>query len=260
MTDRGTRLSCADVDEIGGAYLFGGVDHDEQLAVDEHLAACREPHAELRAGVSGELLAIGLEPVEPSPELRQRLMATIAGMPQEHAVLAAPMTVMAKPAERRRLAEPAAPRRGFFEWMGNGWARGMAAAAVVAVIALGAWNIGLQGRLSASEQVAQAIAGADTVRSVSGDAGRGILLQTGSAASFVATDMTGLPSDQLYEAWLIPADGAPLAVGVFRPDNGPLLVQLDDGLDGFATFALTVEQGRVDTPTGAPVLVASLSS
>jgi anti-sigma-K factor RskA len=173
-------------------------------------------------------------------------MATEARTKQDHV------------AEQRAVSAPA--RGGMFDWLGGGWARGMAAAAVVAVIALGAWNIGLQGQLSASRQVAQAVADAEAVHTVSGDAGRGLLLDTGSGAAFVAASMDDLPNDRVYEAWLIPADGAPVAVGVFRPGDGPMLVQLDDPLDGYATFALTVERERVDAPTGAPVLAFSLGS
>ncbi|MEO8247636.1 MAG: anti-sigma factor [Chloroflexota bacterium] len=240
------RVSCAAVDELAAAYLFGAVGRDEEAAVTEHLASCREAHAELRDGLGGDLLAMGLEPVEPRPELRDRLMASVARTRQDHAAVREPVMD--------------APRRGMFEWLSAGWARGMAAAAVVAVIALGAWNIGLQGELSASRQVAQAIAGADAVHPVAGDAGRGLLLDTGSGAAFVAAEVDALPSDRIYEAWLIPSDGAPVAVGVFRPGDGPMLVQLDEPLDGFATFALTVERERVDAPTGAPVLAFSLPS
>jgi anti-sigma-K factor RskA len=237
------RISCAAVDELAAAYLFGAADRDEDQAVTEHLASCREPHAELRDGLGGDLLALGLEPVEPRPELRDRLMATVARTRQDH--------VAAR-------AEVPAPRRGMFDWLADGWARGVAAAAVVAVIALGAWNIGLQGQVSASRQVARAVADAEAVHSVSGDAGRGLLLDTGSGAAFVAAAMADLPSDRVYEAWLIPADGAPVAAGVFRPGDGPMLVQLDEGLEGYATFALTVERERVDAPTGSPVLAFSL--
>ncbi len=239
------RITCEAVDELAAAYLFGAAERDEEQAVTEHLASCRGPHAELRDGLGGDLLAMGLEPLEPRPELRDRLMATVARTRQDHVAA--------------REAVSVAPRRGPFDWLTAGWARGMAAAAVVAVIALGAWNIGLQGQLSASRQVAQAVADAAAVHPVSGDAGRGLLLDTGSGAAFVSAEMDDLPSDRVYEAWLIPADGAPVAVGVFRPGDGPMLVRLDAPLDGYATFALTVEHQRVDAPTGAPVLAFSLA-
>lgn len=236
MTDR---ISCTDVDELSAAYLLGAVDADEDGLIAEHLAACREPHAELRGGISGDVLAMSLEPVEPRPELRDRLMASVGHTPQDH---------------RPAVATAPHARRGMFDWLSTSPARGLAAAAVVAVIVLGAWNIGLQGELRDSQAVARAVAEAETVYPVTGDAGSGLLLDTGSGSAFVASELDGLPSDRVYEAWLIPADGAPVAAGVFRPGNGPMLVPLDHALDGFATFALTVERERVDAPTGAPVL------
>ncbi len=241
-----TRLTCAQADELAAAYLLGAVDADEDRDVTEHLATCRESHPELRNHAAVELLAMSLEPVEPRPELRDRLMATVARTRQDH--VPAPV------------ATHSPARRGAFDWLSNGWARGLAAAAVVAVISLGAWNIALQGEISASRQVARAVADAEAVHTVSGDAGRGLLLDTGSGSAFVAAEMDDLPGDRVYEAWLIPAEGAPVAVGVFRPGDGPMLVQLEEPLDGFATFALTVERERVESPTGVPVLAFSLAS
>lgn len=246
MSDRATRLDCAAVDEIAAAYLLGAVDPDEERLVTEHLASCRAPHAELRDGVPGEVLAMALAPVEPSLELRERLMASIARTPQEHA---APPVVERAPTTRG----------GLLGWLSPGWARGLAAAGAAAVLALAAWNIGLQAELDASRAVARAIAEAEAVHSVTGEAGRGLLLDTGAGAAFVPAELDDLPADRLYEAWLIPAGGAPVAVGTFRPGDGPMLVPLDQGLEGFATFALTIERERVAAPTGDPVLVLALA-
>ena len=64
----------------------------------------------------------------------------------------------------------------------------------------------------------------------------------------------------LYVLWLIGPDGAPVAVGTFAPqaDEAFAIVPLDRSLEGFATFAVTREEGPVDAPTSDPVLVASL--
>ncbi len=252
MSDQRRSLTCAEADDLGAAYLLGALEPDEARAVADHLATCREPHAELRDGVGGELLALGLEPVEPRAELRDRLMATIERTPQDHAPLPARVPPTVRPAS--------AARAGLFGWLTNGWARGIAVAAVVAAIALGAWNIGLQGQLRDSRAVADAIARATAVHSVQSDAGRGLLLETGSGSAFVPADMASLPGDQVYEAWLIPAAGAPVGVATFRPADGPMLVQLEHPLAGFATFALTVEAGFVPAPTGNPVMTFAIGS
>lgn len=244
-------MTCDDADELGAAYLLGAVDGDDTRAIAAHLASCDRPHAQLRDGVGGVLLALGLEPVAPGPALRDRLMATIERTPQDHAPMPAPAArkVVALPGEAER-----AQRRGAFDWLSNGWARGFAAAAVVAVIALGAWNIGLQGQLRDSRAVADAIAGAQAVHSVASDAGRGLLLETASGSAFVPSDMASLPEDRVYEIWLVPASGAPVGVATFRPSDGPMLVQLGHPLAGYANFVVTVEPGLVKAPTGPAVM------
>jgi anti-sigma-K factor RskA len=254
MTDEQRSLSCAETDELAAPYLLGAVDADEAAAIAGHLATCDEAHAELREGVGGELLALGLEPVAPSPRLRERLMATVERTPQDHAPVAPSVAATVQPA-------PApAPRADRFGWLTNGWARGMAVAAVVAVVALGAWNIGLQGQLRDSRAVADAIANATAVHSVQSDAGRGLLLDTGSGAAFVPSAMASLPSNQVYEAWLIPADGAPLGVATFRAGDQPMLVQLDHALSDYAQFVITVEPGFVQAPTGPAVMSFAIGS
>lgn len=254
MTDEQRSFTCARADELAAPYLLGALEPDEATAIAAHLLTCDEPHAELREGVGGELLALGLEPVAPSPGLRDRLMATIEHTPQDHAPVAPSVPATVGPA-----AAPAAGA-GLFGWLTNGWARGMAVAAVVAVIALGAWNIGLQGQLRDSRAVADAIANATAVHSVQSDAGHGLLLDTGSGAAFVPSEMASLPSNQVYEAWLIPAAGAPLGVAAFRPGDEPMLVQLEHPLSDYAQFVITVEPGFVPAPTGPAVMSFAIGS
>jgi anti-sigma-K factor RskA len=257
MTDAQRPMTCDDVDELAPAFLLGAVDADESRAITAHLGTCERPHVELRSGVGGDLLALGLEPVAPPPALRDRLMATIERTPQDHAPvpsLAAP----AGPRPRRELAP--APRAGLFDWLSNGWARGFAVAAVVAVIALGAWNVGLQSQLRDSQAVADAIAGARAVHTVTSDAGRGLLLETANGSAFVPADMASLPNDRVYEIWLIPATGAPVGVATFRPSDAPTLVQLERPLAGFTSFVVTVEPGFVQAPTGPAVMSLPLAS
>ena len=257
MIDAHRPMTCDEVDELASAFLLGAVDGGEARAIAAHLDTCEQPHPELRNGVGGDLLALGLEPVEPRPALRDRLMATIERTPQDHAPVPAPTAAeVARPRHERTPL----PRAGLFDWLSNGWARGFAVAAVVAVIALGAWDVGLQSQLRDSHAVADAIAGARAVHTVTSDAGRGLLLETATGSAFVPGDMAGLPNDRVYEIWLIPATGAPLGVATFRPSDAPTLVQLEHPLAGFASFVVTVEPGFVQAPTGPAVMSLQLVS
>jgi anti-sigma-K factor RskA len=257
-------FDCREVDALDAAYILGALETDEVRAVQEHLATCPQPHAGLR-GLMGieQVLAMGLEPVAPSPDLRDRLMATIARTPQDWAAapsVAAPVSVRVpeRPVE-------ASPRRGWLDWLSPQVARPLAIAAVVALVAVGAWGLNAQTQLAARDRalrdVAEAIAGGEVAFRVSGDAGRGYVVETpGAGAAFVVADVASLEANQLYELWLI-NDGGPVAVGTFRPaPEAVAVIPVELDLEGYSTFAVTVEEGRVDTPTSEPVMVAPLEA
>jgi anti-sigma-K factor RskA len=252
------RFECRDVDELAGALALGAVDDDEAMAAREHLETCPEPHTELRSMLGADaVLAAGVEPIQPSAALRDRLMDSVARMPQ-----GAPAT------DAVTAREPSgAARRGWLDWLSPQVARPLALAAVVAVIAVGAWGVSLSSQLGerdrALRQVADAIAGGEVAFRVEGDAGRGYLVDTpGSGSSFVVTDLDPLPAGKLYELWLIGPDGAPVDVGTFRPgDDAVAVVSVEQDLTGFETFAVTVEAKRVDAPTSTDlVMVGAIAS
>ena len=160
---------CADVDALTGPLALGAVDADELRAAREHLASCPEPHAELHSLLGADsALAASLEPIQPSAGLRDRLMATVAEVPQDHAEVVAPVpsTEQLPPA-----------RRGWLDWLSPNVARPLAVAAVVALIAAGAWGLSLSSQLTAQQQaldeVAQAISSGQSAHRVEGEAGRG---------------------------------------------------------------------------------------
>ena len=88
------QYACADVDALAGALALGAVDADELRAAREHLATCPEPHAELRSLIGADAaLAASVDPIQPSAGLRDRLMASVAEVPQDRAAAAAPALV-----------------------------------------------------------------------------------------------------------------------------------------------------------------------
>jgi anti-sigma-K factor RskA len=254
MTDEIRPMDHAAVDELGAAYALGALEADEARAVRNHLATCTEPHAELRSLLGADLvLAMSLDPVEPSASLRERVMASIERTAQDQAPVERPSAP----------AEP--PRRGgWLDWLSPRVARPLAVAAVAALLAVGAWGVTLQAQLAERDQalraVADAIAEGETAFRVDGTAGRGYVVDTpGSGAALVVADLAALPADRIYELWLLDAAGTPVAVGTFTPSDGEVaVVQLERDLAGFSIFAVTVEASRVDAPTTDPVMVAPL--
>jgi anti-sigma-K factor RskA len=242
-------MNCEMVDELAGAYALSATSADEEREISEHLAGCDQPHAEARELIgAAALIPASLEPVAPSAALRERLMATVAATPQDHAISA--------PLAREPSRPVTEPRR---PWWQLGWVpTAVAAVAVAAAIGIGAWNVSLSGQIAERDAALRAIAGADAAYAVSGSAGSGWVLETDGRAIFLADTLAALPADQLYELWLIGPDGAPEAVGTVTDTTGVALVTLERELGSATTFAVTVETSRVSAPTTEPVLVASL--
>jgi anti-sigma-K factor RskA len=247
------------VDELGAAYVLGALDVEEARAVAAHLASCDEPHTELRAALGAdEVLAMSLDPIQPSTALRDRVMASIERAPQER-------TSAARSAVTRPYAAQTA-RRGWLDWLSPQVARPLAVAAVVAALVVGAWGVSLQSQLAQRDRalraVASAIAAGETAFRVEGDAGRGYVVETpGQGAALVVANLGALQADQLYELWLLDAAGTPVAVGTFRPEGSEIqVVEVERDLSGYTTFAVTVEAKRMDAPSGAPVMAGAIES
>lgn len=245
-------MNCRDVDELDAAFALGGLEADERRAVLDHVATCAQPHAGIRelAG-AGAVLAAGLTPVEPSADLRARLMTTIAATEQEGAT-----PVIQSPA-------PAPAPAALSWWQRPAWPRAVAIGALAATLVLAVaggtlWTqVGERDR--ALQAVADALANGETAHRVEGDAGRGFVIETpGAGSTLVLGEVAALPSDRLYELWLIDAEGTPVSVGTFTQDSGTVVVAVEDDLGDFAIFAVTVEAERVDAPTGAPVMAGEL--
>jgi anti-sigma-K factor RskA len=234
-------LSCDAADELAGAWAVGALDVHDARAVTDHLATCDRPHAELRANPGvGVVLEAALEPVEPSAGLRQRIMTSIG-------------------AEMADRDLPAAPAGAWY----RGWLPRVAGvAAAAAILALAAWNLQLWSELDTRQdalvRVAAALRSGGPTYDVTGSAGGGLLVIGDEGPVLVA----GLPvpeGDAIYEMWLI-GEAGPTAAGTFRPGADDVLVvaPLDGSLEGYTTFAVTVEAAPVSAPTGEPVLVAAL--
>ena len=117
----------------------------------------------------------------------------------------------------------------------------------------------LNDELRERDAALQAVASADAIYGASGEAGSGWLIQTGDEARFVATDLADLPSDRLYELWVIDGEGIASAAGTFT-ETDVTLVKLERSLEGASVFAVTVERERVDRPTSDPVIVAEVDA
>jgi anti-sigma-K factor RskA len=245
-------MNCERTDELAAAYALGAVDPAEERAISAHLAGCPEPHAEARALVdAAAAVPLQLEPVRPDARLRARLMATVAATAQDHRPAAAPAI------RREGASEPRPIGRSWWQ-VGSPLMAAMAAGALALAVGLGAWNISLQQEIASRDAALRTVAGADDAHQVTGSVGSGWLLETDGEAVFVAEGLASLASDRIYELWLIEPDGVPVAVGTVDRVDDVTVVPLERDIGEATTFAVTVEEERVDAPTSDPVLVASL--
>jgi hypothetical protein len=246
------RPECSAVDELAASYALGAVDPSEERDLSAHLAACDQPHEDARSLISvAAVLTSSLERVAPSPELRDRLMTTIAETPQEHRTAATSV--------RQPVGSVEVSRRPAW-WRLNPLPSALAAAALAAAIGLGAWGTTLNSRLAEREAALRAVASADAIYPASGTAGSGWVIESGDAAMFMAGDLADLPPDLLYEFWLIDADGNAVAAGTLTETDGVALVTLERDLEDATTFAVTVETERVDQSANKPVMLAAIGA
>jgi anti-sigma-K factor RskA len=75
---------------------------------------------------------------------------------------------------------------------------------------------------------------------------------------FMASNLAPAPEGKAYELWIIPAKGAPVAAGVFKPDEHGNAIMVDQkmpaGVEAKA-FAITLEnEAGSDKPT-SPILL-----
>jgi len=303
MNDRVTRqpvmLTCDDASELAGLYVLDALEAAESEAVRAHLYACAKAHPEF-AELGGVVPALAelFQPVDAPADLKDRVMAAVAAenVPAQPATFspAIPGAARSQAEMDARVWEPPASERPPARRHSSlGW--GMAAAAVMVIAVLGAWNAVLQSRageveqrvaevelrvaeaeqrVAEAEQRAQVIAQAISA-STDPDSEVAVLRGTGPAqgasgyAAFpsdgdgyiVLVDLPAAPAGQTYQAWYL-VDGEATSAGLMTvgSDGYAVLAGVANREDA-QQIALTIEPaGGVETPSGDPVVAGDLSA
>lgn len=246
-------------------YALGTLAGDERTTLEKHLRECGECREELqRLRGDAALLAFSAGGPRPPARSRERLMAAVAREPRRES----------KPVPAIR------PSRSLPWWSMLGWAA--AATCLVFSFVLIRQNRNLQARLFRVEaritgqerqlleakQLLDSLTAPDAERYVliAGNKtpqpqGRAIYVASSGTLVFLANHMPVLPPQKAYELWLIPATGAPIPAGVFKPDRqGSAAVVRPPLPTGVVakTFAITVEpEAGSAAPTSQPVMVGS---
>jgi negative regulator of sigma E activity len=242
--------------DLLGAFALGAVDAEEAATVRAHLATCAECQAEMaELWLAVDSLPGMIEPIEPPPALRDRIAAAIRAEAASPAPV--PSALSAPPAREPAPAVPEPIRKPASFWSrATPWA---AAAAVLLLLAAGllVWNLRLREQIQeATAPVAETIALAPTDAA---PGARGEVTYRPQDRLFLldVRDLPPLKPDQVYEVWLIGANG-PKPAGTFdRPTDQHAIVA---DRDLYNTLAITAEPGPLGTeaPTGEIVATASL--
>jgi len=263
-------MTCDHVRELLPAYVLGALERAEEAAVRAHLDGCALHGEAAELGSVVPYLAETVEPVEPPVALRARILAAAAADLETRRTVA--------PEARRAVTTPARPTRPRLQ-LSWGWA--FQAAAVVAIVALGVWNLGLQSRIGSLEDdvvVARAYERAlvDVLASAAqpgsqtavlgapeGDGPWGLAAVKADGSIVLA--MHGLDptvGGQVYEAWVIVGDADPLPIGGFAVDatgTGTFTSSATPAAAG-AIVALTLEAGPDATTPTMPIIALGVAT
>ncbi len=245
-------------------YALDELSGNDRQELEAHLETCAACRRELQA-LRGDLGLLGLSSsgAQPPARSKERLMRAIAAEPRGVS-----------------LPAPAAePRRSLW------WAWGPAFAAVVLVFVLaGMWrsngrmkdqiaelgnrNQDQMAQLDSLNQQLRLLTSPDAVhvslnpqKAPKQPSGTAIFSPSQKRMLFMASNLAPVPEGKAYELWIIPAKGAPIAAGVFKPDDHGNAVMMDhkmpEGVEAKA-FAITVEnEGGSDKPTSAILLMGA---
>lgn len=241
-------------------YALSALEGEERLALEKHLEtcpSCRKEVEQLRGDVA--LLALSVSGPTPPSRCRERLMAAIAKEPRR---------------SRARVSKPMA------WWRVLEWGVAVAAVALIAILLrqnrdmwrhiaqLETNSATQQQQLVQAKELMATLTSADAVHFtlVAGKTppqpqGKAIYVRSSSTLVFLASNMPQLPPQKIYELWLIPASGAPIPAGLFRPSpHGSATVikpPLPPGVEA-KTFAITIEPAAGSSaPTSQPIMVGT---
>ncbi len=266
MTERRV-LTHDEATDLAAGYVLHVLEPADDAAVRDHLATCNLPHPEFEelGSVASALLELDESRlVEPPVGLRDRILAAAAAGSPPALGVTAPVAAAAPAvaAPSAEAAAPAAPPTAFptaaqreertvrrtrasrLDWA-------IRIAAVIAIVALGAWGIGLQRQLSDAQAFDQAVAsvvraagepGAKTVvlTAAQGQQGSGIAaVQPDGSVVLAMHDLSATSGSDVYTAWVI-VDSKPTSLGDFEVGA--------NGTSGFTS-------GPATTPAGATIAI-----
>jgi anti-sigma factor RsiW len=213
-----------DLHTLSAPYALDALTPDDRERFEQHLATCEQCRTDL-AGLSdaASSLACAVEAPPPPEELRARILeaARAEGAPN------------VRPLRRR-------PRKGADAFAG------VAAAAAIAIVAYGVWDVVHH----SSTTSAQRVLTDPNARHYPVSGGRGQLVVAASGEAAFSLKLPKPPAGKTYEAWV--ANPSVHRAGTFDGSVEKLPLRVRHG----AKVMVTLERaGGVDAPTTKPLFV-----
>jgi anti-sigma-K factor RskA len=232
------------IHELTAGYALDALDADERSAYEAHLATCASCQQELELfWRTTEALAVAASGPEPSPALRERILADVRAEP--------PSNVIPLESQRRRLVPVLAAT---------------AAVAAVVALAIGLWAADLSSQLDESQSALDrlranaAIIADPDAKTVPLQAGNGrLVVDPDGQAVLLLEDLEPAPAGKTYEMWIVPGGNIEQAspAGLFLGNEGAEILGVEGTVQEGDLVAVTVEdEGGVDAPTTSPVVAS----
>ena len=234
-------------DELYELYLLGLLDANEREAVEAHVReGCPECAAKLAEASRLTIAMAGIaDQVRPPANLRNRVLSTVT------------------------------PTAQHSRWI---WTTSSLAAACVVMFALLIWLGGQNSKLrqqadvlrsernelaAALQFMSQPETRAVQFGSIRNAPHGRVFMSRNGGVVFVGSGLPALPMNRTFELWVVPAKGAPVPAGTFRPTVAGTSVDMappNVSASGAAAVAVSVEppQGS-SAPTTKPFLVVPLA-
>jgi anti-sigma-K factor RskA len=220
--------------ELIPAHALSALDPSDERALSEHLATCEECRREFADWeATAASLALTVDPVEPSPQVRENLLAQIRAEESAKSL--------------SKVLPFAAPPRARWGSLTSIAAVILFAALIVSVIVFYQQNRTRLVELAGTPEAAGA-----TAKLTYDNTGRALLVTNG---------LPRAPEGKEYQLWFIVGD-KPLPGKSFNPDTSGRSTttdQVPEAARNRAVFAVTLEPaGGVSTPTGSIYLRGEL--
>jgi anti-sigma-K factor RskA len=257
-----------------GAYVLDALTEGEREQFETQLVDSEDLRSEVTELTdTAVLLGLAVDPVTPSPQLRESILGKIASVPQlsgEVAQVREIRSVPEVPEVPEVPAVPAVPARfgaasekARSRWFARPVAVITAAAAAVVLVVGGVGIVTSLGQNSTQSQAGDALAsieGApDSQRAAASISTGGKATLVWSAklkkSALIVNGLAKLPSDKTYELWYIDSGGTPTKAGLLEVTGSRTWRVLTGALSAGDTVGVTVEPaGGSKAPTTKPIV------